>query len=262
MRISRTGTSNRESEGLSASGGWLARAQARHPALPVTGGAWGHCERSEQAPISKCLGASEGEWRDEEGAPSHERRRDGEAAGFLNVKPHGPPHIINGFTFLEIVVVLFIIGLLLLLVYPKVQTLTENNLQTASRHLVGEIQYLYHVAMATRQVYRLSYDLRDNQYRVYVVDPHEGKILSVSDAKREGSLPRGVAFQDVITQRQGKVTEGEAFTHFFPVGLAEKTIIHLTDKDRRAMTLDLNPLTGRVKLYEGYIEIKQAVSHE
>jgi general secretion pathway protein H len=164
---------------------------------------------------------------------------------------------------LEIVVVLFIMGLLLLLIYPKVQGLTEDGLQRASRQLVGEVQYLYHDSMATRQVYRLSYDLRDNQYRVYVVTPHvEQEILSVSQAVRKDSLPRGVAFQDVITERQGKVTEGEAFTHFFPMGLAEKTVIHLADQDRRSFTLELNPLTGRVKVYEGYIEVQQAVGRE
>jgi general secretion pathway protein H len=162
----------------------------------------------------------------------------------------------RGFTFLEIVVVLFIVGLLVLLIYPRVQVLTEDSLQTASRRLISEIQYLYHESMATRQVYRLSYDLRDNQYRVHAVNPQEN-ILFVSQAKRKGSLPQGVVFLDVITQRQGKVTEGEAFTYFFPLGLVEKTVIHLTDRDGRVFTLDLNPITGRVKLHEGYIEVAQ-----
>ena len=38
------------------------------------------------------MGASEGEWRDEEGAPSLERRREGEAAGFLSVGPRAPTY--------------------------------------------------------------------------------------------------------------------------------------------------------------------------
>ncbi len=207
------------------------------------------------------VGASEGARCDKEGAAGCARRRDGEAAGFLSVSPHGPPHIINGFTFLEIVVVLFIIGLLLLLVYPKIQTLTENGLQSASRHLVGTIQYLYHEAMATHQVRRLSYDLRAGAYQVQAINSF-GESATPASIGGWVQLPQGVTFQDVVTLRQGKVTEGEAFTQFFPAGLVEKTVIHLTDQNQHVFTLDINPLSGRVKVYEGYIEVKEVVHRE
>jgi general secretion pathway protein H len=167
----------------------------------------------------------------------------------------------SGFTLLEITVVLFIIGLLLLLAYPKIQALTENSLQSASRRLVGTIQYLYHEAMATHQVRRLSYNLRDGAYQVQATNSTEASITPVSIGGWV-RLPQGVSFQDVVTLRQGKVTEGEAFTQFFPAGLVEKTVIHLTDQDQHVFTLDINPLSGRVKVYEGYIEVKEAPHRE
>jgi general secretion pathway protein H len=163
----------------------------------------------------------------------------------------------NGFTLLEITVVLFVFGLLLLLVYPKIQTLTENGLQTASRHLVGTIQYLYHEAMANRQVRRISYDLQGGAYQVQAINSL-GESATATSLGGRVKLPRGVAFQDVVTLHQGKVTEGEAFTQFFPAGLVEKTVIHLKDEDQHVITLDINPLSGRVKVYEGYIEIQEA----
>ena len=176
---------------------------------------------------------------------------------FISLKTKG-----HGFTFLEIVVVLFILGLLLLLIYPKFQSLTEDGLQTASRHLVGVIQYLYHETIATRKIHRLSYDLKASEYRVSVVNSN-GELASPAPLlERRVSLPRGVTFQDVVTLHQGKVTEGEAYTQFFPVGLAEKTVIHLADRGKRVFTLEINPLTGRVKVYEGYIEVKEVVSSE
>jgi general secretion pathway protein H len=169
--------------------------------------------------------------------------------------------VINGFTLLEIVVVLFIIGLLLLLIYPKIQTLTENGLQSASRHLVGTIQYLYHESMANRQIRRLSYDLQGRAYQVQAINS-VGESATPASIGSRVPLPQGVAFQDVVTLRQGKVTEGEAFTQFYPAGLVEKTVIHLTDQDQRVFTLDINPLTGRVKVYEGYIEVEEVARHE
>lgn len=170
--------------------------------------------------------------------------------------------LVRGFTFLEITVVLFIMGLLLLLIYPKIQTLTENSLQSASRRLVGTIQYLYHEAMATRQVRRLTYDLNGGAYQVQVTNSLGEWGPPASMAKEWVKLPHGVAFQDVVTLHQGKVTEGEAFTQFFPAGLVEKTMIHLTDQDQHVFTLDINPLTGRVKVYDGYIEVKEVAHRE
>lgn len=163
----------------------------------------------------------------------------------------------QGFTLLEIVVVILIMGLLLLLVYPKVQVLTEDGLRTGSRELVGAIQRLYHESMATRQVHRLTYGIRTGVYRVQTVDPRQSPSAFAAEEGRLSAMPRGVLFQDVVTVRQGKVTEGEAFTHFYPTGLAENTVIHLTDGDRRSVTLAVNPLTGRVKVLDGYVEFEK-----
>jgi general secretion pathway protein H len=155
---------------------------------------------------------------------------------------------------LEIVVVLFVLGLILLLVYPKVETLTENGLRKASRNLVGVIQHLYYQSMATRQIHRLSYDIEESGYRVDVVGPRGELSPPASPVDHRVPLPRDVRFQDVVTLRQGKVTEGEAMTQFYPAGLVEKTVIHLTDQDQHVLTLDINPLTGRVKVYDGYVK--------
>lgn len=164
---------------------------------------------------------------------------------------------VYGYTFLEIVVVLFLVGLLLLLIYPRMQVLTEDGLRTASRRLIGMTAHLYHEAVATRKVHRLSFDLQSGQYRVSVVN-FNGELQNPGPLRPSGdSLPHGVIFQDVVTLQHGKVTEGEAFTHFFPVGLVDQTVIHLRDQDQRSLTLEVNPLTGKVKVYEGYVEIKK-----
>ena len=50
--------------------------------------------------------------------------------------------------------------------------------------------------------------------------------------------------------------EGDAVTHFHPTGLAEPSIIHLgTDSNQKA-TLMIEPLAGRVKVFDDYVEQK------
>jgi hypothetical protein len=67
-------------------------------------------------------------------------------------------------------------------------------------------------------------------------------------------LPDIVRFADVNTLKQGKVTLGVAYTDFYPVGRVDKTTVHLTDERKENLTLVVNPVTGRVKVYEGYQE--------
>ncbi len=47
---------------------------------------------------------------------------------------------------------------------------------------------------------------------------------------RRSRLPTGVTFEDIMTQQSPEpVTEGMAYTHFFPHGMIEQTMIHLKD---------------------------------
>lgn len=164
----------------------------------------------------------------------------------------------GGFTLLEIIVVIFILGLIAVLAYPSLQTLAEDGLSTASRRLAGTVQYLYHQAMATRQVHRLSYDFAENAFRVQVVGPNGVLAAPASSVPSRVSLPPGVGFKDIVSLRQGKVAQGEVFTHFFPSGLVERTVIHLADEDQNVLTLDIHPLTGRVSIYEGYVDVEDS----
>ena len=53
-----------------------------------------------------------------------------------------------------------------------------------------------------------------------------------------------------------KIQEGEARIRFFANGTVERALIHLRNEKNDAYTLEINPLTGFVKIYDGYIEKK------
>jgi hypothetical protein len=61
---------------------------------------------------------------------------------------------------------------------------------------------------------------------------------------------------DVVVPR-GKVADGRVHTQFYPSGRIDRTLVHLARADegeRDAITLEINPVTGRVKLYAEYRE--------
>ncbi|MCZ6469606.1 MAG: prepilin-type N-terminal cleavage/methylation domain-containing protein, partial [Candidatus Dadabacteria bacterium] len=61
----------------------------------------------------------------------------------------------DGFTLLEILVVILIIGAFFFVAVPKFQDLTEVNLKSASRNLSATIKYLYNEAAFKKNIYRL-----------------------------------------------------------------------------------------------------------
>ncbi len=168
----------------------------------------------------------------------------------------------RGFTLFELVVVLFIVSLISLLVFPKLQGFLAPDLPGTARHLIATIRHLHDEAEATKQIYRLNYDLDTGEYWASLVSVTSSATGGAGGGSQEVSpammkhvaLPDRIRFKDVTTLHQGKVSEGQAFTQFYPSGRVEKTLIHLTlDKDQ-VLALIINPLTGAVKVYDHYIE--------
>ena len=77
--------------------------------------------------------------------------------------------------------------------------------------------------------------------------------------KNKRSLPIGVKFKDVYTeQSEEPITEGLAYTHIFPQGLSEKTIVHIADNGKDDISLIVSNLLGRCTVEGRYVEYKEA----
>jgi general secretion pathway protein H len=169
-----------------------------------------------------------------------------------------------GFTLLELVLVIAIIGVVTALVFPRFRNLGGGDVKVEARTLIGRIQGLYNEATFTRRTHRLVYDL-DTQRYWGEVDQGGGQGESGTDTftavdptfMAPVALPTGVVLKDVVTERAGKRQEGKAYTYFLPLGRAEFTTIHLEEKDGVDLTLQVNPLTGKVRVDKGYVETEQ-----
>jgi len=185
----------------------------------------------------------------------------------------------HGFTLIEIVVVLLLIALVFSLVVPQFRARTDADLKRSSIRLAATIEHVFYQSVFRRETYRLQYDLASGRYWLdRFIDPAaratgpaaptadsgevadrdqqeealaglEGKPHYVRDRTvlpEAVRLPEGVRITDVTTQYLDTITEGKAFTHFFPDGYAEPTVIHLADRGLREYTLIVSPLSGKV----------------
>ena len=158
-------------------------------------------------------------------------------------------------------IVVFILGTMTGLLSIRIEgALSGGDLRLSSRVIIGEINGLRGRAVASHreQVLRLNMDENTLYPEVTALseDPStvwEGEEES-SSAQKGRQLPEGVDLEDVFLFSQGKIQEGEAQIRFYANGCVDRSLIHLRNEHNDVYTLEVNPLTGRVKLYDRYVE--------
>lgn len=86
-----------------------------------------------------------------------------------------------------------------------------------------------------------------------------GFNLVDEEVLKRHSLSKGTKFKDYfVTHAPAGQNEGKAYLYFFPTGLTEKAVIHLTDADeKRDYSLEVRALTGQVRILAEYVEWKE-----
>lgn len=186
----------------------------------------------------------------------------------------------RGFTLIEMIVVVAIIAIIAAFALPSITSYFQVSIETASRELSSTVKETYEATVMTGKVHRLAYDLKNGQYWAEVgpdtilLDTKASKeaeerrrrfahdekpppspfALDASVTRKKRSLPTGIVFEDVVTQQaEDPVTDGTTYTHIFPHGVTEQTIIHLKDKSNHRFSLVISPIVGRSDLYERYV---------
>jgi hypothetical protein len=188
--------------------------------------------------------------------------------GRMPMSPTGRPgrNKTAGFSLFEIAVVLFIISLFFVVVTVPIEgVLSGGDLGQATRMLMSEVSKLRGEAAYTRKIQTLVLNLEQNTfYPMESETPVEFRKTEESlfeeekeVVPRKKDLPSGVYFADVVLDTLGKVKEGKIGVRFFSNGCVEHTVIHLKNEGGKFYTLEINPVTGLIRTYEGYIEQKR-----
>lgn len=168
----------------------------------------------------------------------------------------------EGFTLLELVVVVVILALVLSLLTPRIQSaLTGGDMRFAARMFISEIRKYRGEAAHTRTEQTMVIDIKENAvYSLEVPSAGQGdsgRVVWGEEKKRNyRELPKGVRVEDVVILDLGKKQEGEARIRFFPNGTIDNSLIHLRSETGEVYTLEVNPLTGNVLIHDSYLDQK------
>ena len=160
----------------------------------------------------------------------------------------------KGFTLVELLIVIVVLGLMLTLTIPKLGELGEANLKRSARHLTGMIRFLRDEAQAKKKEYRIKFDIQNGHYWAEVLNQTSDKTVEFQRYQSvmvdEASLSGQTTFRDVRVASH----PDDPVMRFTPDGWVEHALIHLRNGDNKDFTLIVNSLTGNTDLREGYVE--------
>ncbi|MEO6183816.1 MAG: prepilin-type N-terminal cleavage/methylation domain-containing protein [Verrucomicrobiota bacterium] len=174
-----------------------------------------------------------------------------------------------GFTLLELMVVLVLMAIMSAMIVPEMKgTFEDALLRSTSRDLVSVLNLAYSRAIAINQVHRVRLDPSSGKYFVEtrVRGGERGDdFLPVRDvAGSEGKLdqrisivirnsnenPSEISTDPTLSTSQSREPESDNTISFYPDGTADRRDIQLKDRDGFQVSLQINPITARVRVIE------------
>jgi prepilin-type N-terminal cleavage/methylation domain-containing protein len=159
---------------------------------------------------------------------------------------------IRGYTLVELVVVIFLMGVMLFLAVPSMRNVFLGDpLQTAARKLVGITRDMRVDAVREQVNYVLHFDLNRNGFWTYTADMTPEK----KDERRQGAVlfPEGIRITDIYHVGGAKKSEGELMTIFYKNGVVQPTVIHL-GRESQALTVIVEPFLHKIRILDRYVE--------
>ena len=170
------------------------------------------------------------------------------------------PHALRapqGFTILEIIIVLFLLAGLLGIVLPRISL--DENLGSVGRRMVGTVRSLQSLAMTTQKTVRLYVDIDRGVYWPMILDGNQEKIPIEAAWAMPLNLPANIRVSDILVI-QGKKELGRVELSFYPTGRIDPATMHFVDARNNILAIAIEPVTGAIRMSDERIEPPRALT--
>lgn len=159
-----------------------------------------------------------------------------------------------GFTLLELIIVLVLIGLLLVVTVPTLRnSMIDDPLRSTGRKLIGYVSEVRGKAIREQQSYLLFLDLDEN--RIWSYKENEiGAGETAPPEKGVFQIDASVNLADLWTKSQGSISSGVAEIWVSRQGYLDKMLIHLINDDGESLSMKVSPFLPAIEVVDGYHE--------
>ena len=166
----------------------------------------------------------------------------------------------SGFTLLELIVVIALIGIMLVVSVPTLQnTLIDDRLKGTSRKIIGLVNGVRELAAREQQPYFLNIDRNENRIwyekdvEVATVGEEEETEGTVeTEGRQELNIPAEVQISEIWTRSEGEYSDDQHRIWISSKGYMDQTVLHVTDDDGNVISLHFSPFLDNVRLYDEY----------
>jgi len=161
----------------------------------------------------------------------------------------------NGFTLIELIVVISLISLMLFFAIPRFQnSVLSDNTKKVSRWIIAKVHALKERAVRDQKLYVLHVSLDSN--RLWTTNELMSEQELQNAAQNAYELPGDIKVLDVEYPDEEKISVGRADIYFYKRGYSDKAMIHIENNDNEQLSFLIEPFLSRVRMYETYVDFE------
>lgn len=160
----------------------------------------------------------------------------------------------DGFTLIELVVVMALIGIMMFVTIPNFQHLLTDDMRETSQWILLQVPKFKAKAIAKNQQYELHADMENRRLWFSNSGMSDDEMRS---AMEQGfQLSDSVQIVDVLYPDDESFNGGDALICFYPKGYSDKAVLHLEkdNGDRRSFLFE--PFLTQIDMTEGYVDFE------
>lgn len=157
----------------------------------------------------------------------------------------------NGFTLLEMLIVMFLLAGVLVIVIPRV--VIGEDLTSTGRKFIGTLRTLQGLSETSQKPVKLYLDLDQGTYWAMVVEGKVEKLPLDAGWATPRSLPESIRFTEVSVGQTKRVS-GRVDFSFFPNGRIDPMTVLFTDGSNNLFALAVDPFTGAIRTSDERID--------
>jgi len=156
----------------------------------------------------------------------------------------------RGFTLIELIVVITLMGITLMVALPRLEGgLFSDGTDETTRWVIANVRNLKQKAVLDQKVYQLNVSL--DAQRLWISQEEMDEAVE-EKAREEGyAIPRGVTIDNVAFSDTQRFSNGTVSIGFYPKGYSDKAVIRIRNNDGDRLAFLIEPFLPGVTLKKG-----------